>query len=146
MKKLVLIFVAALLILSPSVLAAGKVAVGTQIGYLTAKYQFTDDLSGSAGLNNFSGGGVSQTGLLAKVDYNLPKLGEVQPCMGLYYTTDGAATALTNVGLTYGISTMVTDNLSVGADLILLRSMSIPGTTVTGILPGAALNIGLYVM
>lgn len=123
---------------------AGKMAIGTAIGCPTIRYNFSDDLSGTAGLTYSSGAGASTTALLAKVDYNLQKMGMVQPTVGLYYTTDGAAAATTVIAGTYGINTMIQPNLSIGADITVASSTSAAGATTTGILSGAALNLALY--
>ena len=150
MKKL-LVLISVLLIASSAAMAAGNLAVGTALGYPTLKYNFTEDFSGQVGAMYASATGATSTALLAKVDYNLAKLGEVQPAIGLYYTSDGAAAATTVIGVTYSVSTMVQSNLSIGVDFTLLSSSSgavsatgILGAGAVGASTGATVSAALY--
>ncbi|OGB89146.1 hypothetical protein A2625_02360 [candidate division WOR-1 bacterium RIFCSPHIGHO2_01_FULL_53_15] len=137
MKKIALMLIAVVLV-SSGAFAAGNLAVGTTLGFASLKYQFSPDVTGSLGLNNFSGAATG-TGILVKVDYNLAKAGNVQPNIGLYYTTNGAAAATTILGITWGVTAMVESNLSLGADIILVNQSTLAGANTTGLLPGIAL-------
>lgn len=147
MKKIALLLAIVVLGTASFAAAPGKMAVGTALSFATLKYQFTKELAGSLGLNNMSGG-ASRTGILVKVDYDLAKAGQVQPSIGGYYSTDGAAAATSGFGITYGITTMVQPNLSLGADIILFSSTTFGGTSTTGILTaggvGATLSASYY--
>ena len=146
MKKIALLL-SLITILGTASLAAmpGNLAVGATLGFASLKYQFTSDVTGSLGLNNFSGSLFnSATGILVKVDYNLAKAGQVQPNLGLFYTTNGAAAATTSLGITYGITTMVQPNLSLGADIVLLATSSLGGNSGTSLLSTVALSAAYY--
>jgi hypothetical protein len=129
---------------SAPVATTGNLAIGTSLGYPTLKYNFNSDFSGAVGLSYSSTGGTAQTAILVKADYNLAKMGQAQPSIGAFYTTDGAATATTSFGLIYGVSTMVLPNLSLGADAIVLTQATRAGVNATGILSGVVLSAALY--
>ncbi|MBI5399998.1 hypothetical protein HZB07_05255 [Candidatus Saganbacteria bacterium] len=144
MKKIVLLLV--VIVIGTTAFAAapktapmamdnrGGLAIGTALGFPTLQYSFNRDMTGQLGASYASGGGASSTAYLIKVDYNLQKVGEVQSNMGLFYSSNGAAAATTVLGLTYGLSTKVAANFSLGADFILFNSLSAGATTTTGIL------------
>jgi hypothetical protein len=132
--------------------SSGNLAVGCAFNFPTLKYQFSDEIIGTVGAMNASGGGASSTALLIKADYLLTKVGAAQPCVGLYYGTNGAAAATTVMGVTWGVSTLVASNLSVGLDLVMLSSTTFGGASTTGILgaglvgasQSAFLNVSYY--
>lgn len=115
---------------------AGKVAVGAAMNFPTVKYHFNDDVAGQVGLMYASGGGASSTALLIKVDYVLTKQVDLQPTLGLFYATNGlsGATGAAGFGLTGGAAKMLTDQFSIGADIILISSSTIANTSYTGLL------------
>ena len=145
MKK-ILLFVFVLMMAVTPTLAANNLSVATALGFAALKYQFTNDLSGYIGVNNFSGTTITNapgTGIMLKVDYNLEKLGKVQPTAGLFYITNGVAAATTSMGATYGVETNIADNLVIGADFVLASSVANSGFTQTGILPAVAVKAAL---
>jgi len=84
MKKLILLLVAAIVVLSP--ITAQALSVGTWNVWPTIGMQFNDKLSGYLGFNytsNFNNTATSWG--LVKLDYNLVKLGEVQTKVGVDY-------------------------------------------------------------
>jgi len=132
MKKIILLAMALMLAITPA-LAAGKLAIGTSMGYPTLKLNLNKNIDGSLGAM-YASGAASSTALLVKVDYNLASVGKVQPNLGLYYTTNGAAAARTVLGLTYGLLTKVQPNLAFGLDFILVSQLTFAGATTTGLL------------
>jgi len=139
MRKIALLVAIVILGTASFAAAPGKLAVGTSLGWGTLAYQFSPELSGSLGISNTSGG-ASMTGILLKVDYALAKSGKVQPTIGGYYTTNGAAAATTTFGVVWGVATMVETNLSLGADIVVFSSTSVGGASTTNILPYATLS------
>ncbi|OGC03597.1 hypothetical protein A3H38_05360 [candidate division WOR-1 bacterium RIFCSPLOWO2_02_FULL_46_20] len=135
MKKIILLAFAVMLATTP-VLAG--INIGSSIGFATLNLGLNDNITVILGANYISTAGVSMTGLLGKVNYNLAKAGEVQPNVGLYYTTNGAAAATTTIGLTWGVLTPLTSSLSIGADFVLASSTSAAGVSTTSILPAVA--------
>lgn len=118
---------------TPSSALIGKTAIGVSLGYPTVKYHFSNEVAGSLGLM-YGSAAASCLELLVKVDYNLAKRGEVQPCLSLYYTTNGAPVPTTVIGITGGASVMLQPNFSMGVDVALLSSTAIAGASTTGIL------------
>jgi len=129
--------IAVVLILFPA--CAQAWTVGDWGGWPTVGMQFNDKFSGCLGFSNY--GSTSRTWILAKVDYNLAKMGDVQTKAGVHYimTSPNAGTEL---GLTWGASIMAVKNLSVGFDIVLLALNGTP--TSTDILPYAALSANLF--
>ncbi len=130
MKKLLLFVIALILVATPSL---AKVTIGTALGYPTLSLAMGKDLVGSLGARNSNFGGTA-TALLVKVDYNLEKVGDVQPALGIYYMTNGAAAAITNIGISYGLMANVAQNLNFGLDFVLVNQTSFAGATTTDIL------------
>ena len=71
------------------------------------------------------------------------KMGEVQPAVGAFYATNGAAAATTVMGITCGLSKMVAANLSLGAEYVIFESLSVAGASTTGVLGPAVVGIGV---
>ena len=145
MKKIALLL--ALVLMGSSAFAA--VGVGTWGGWPVLKGDF-GPVTGSLGAAyNSPNAGTATTALLAKIDYKLVKLGNVQTAVGAYYTTNGAAAPADTVtmGLTWGASAMVESNLEIGADFILANSTTVNSAAFnTGILPAVAVTACLYLM
>jgi hypothetical protein len=142
MKKIALMLVAVVLVTSGA-FAAG-LSVGTALGFPTLQYSLNKDLTGQLGAMYASGGGASSTAILVKVDYKLEKVGEAQPNVGVFYATNGATTATTSFGITYGIGAMVAPNLSLGADIVLVNSVTTGGgASATGILGPGLVGAGI---
>jgi len=120
-----------------------SVTIGTALGYSTLSLNMGKDLVGFLGARNTNFGGTA-TALLLKVDYNLEKVGDVQPAVGIYYMTNGAAAAVTNLGVTYGIMANLTSNFAIGADFALVNQTSFAGASTTDIL-GIAGDTGVAV-
>ena len=144
MKKVlltVLIVVFALTVAS----YAGNLSIGTWGGAATLGYDFTDAVSVSVG-SYYAHATTTTYGLLLKADYDLAKLDDVQTEIGFYYLTTSAGSA-GQIGLTYGIETMIKDNLSLGADFILADSTSYSSgaTSLTRVLPVVAITAALYI-
>ncbi|MDD5382402.1 MAG: hypothetical protein PHH60_01970 [Candidatus Margulisbacteria bacterium] len=140
MKRLVLLLIAAIMLLAPT--GAQALSVGDWGGWPTLGMQFGDKCAGYLGYSNY-GGTTSTSWVLAKVDYNLTKLGDVQTKAGIFYwlTSPDAGTQL---GLTWGAAIMPVNNLSVGFDIILAERNSNPGADATmDILPGAVFTANL---
>lgn len=74
MKKSILFLIVAIMVLIP--ISAQALMVGDWGGWPTLGLKFNDMFSGYLGFSNF--GGTSRSWILAKVDYNLSKLGDVQ--------------------------------------------------------------------
>ncbi|MDD4179030.1 MAG: hypothetical protein PHH14_03160 [Candidatus Margulisbacteria bacterium] len=139
---------------------AGKFAVGVIIGgisnsigalgpYATGlpvlKYHFNDDFSVTIGAANATNNGAGTTTLLGKVDYYLASMNDLQSGFGVYYsTTSVGGTSVNLIGATYGISKMIASNVAIGADIIIINSISGGGLSGTGLLPGANVNVSLY--
>jgi hypothetical protein len=128
---------------APAAASSGNLAIGTALGFPTLKYSFNKDFSGQIGAMYASGGGTSSTAFLIKVDYSLEKMGEVQPAVGAFYSTNGATTATNGMGITWGISKMVASNLTLGADFVLFESLTTGGTSTTGVLGPAIVGLGI---
>ncbi|MBU0501902.1 MAG: hypothetical protein ABIH69_03515 [bacterium] len=124
---------------------AGSLSVGTWGGIATLGYDINDTVSGSVG-SFFTNSTTSTYGLLLKADYDLAKLGEVQTEIGMFYYTTSAG-AWGQLGLTYGVETMVQDNLSLGADFIVVDSTSYASgaTSLTRVLPAVAITAALFI-
>jgi len=114
----------------------GKLAIGDWGGWAVAKYQFNNEFIGTVGATLFSGN-VSRTDLMAKIDYNLAKVDQLQTAVGVYLTNVGNASTF---GLSYGVSTMILSNLSIGFDVLLFSN----GSNVTTILPGTCFTAAYY--
>ncbi len=136
MKKLALLLVAAVFVFAP--VSAQALSVGDWGGWPTIGTQFNDNLSGYLGFAYYGTG--TSSNVLAKVDYNLAKLGDVQTKAGVYYTMTSPNTG-TALGLTWGASIMAVKNLSVGFDVILARANGTPSST--DVLPGAVMTANL---
>ena len=122
---------------------AGKMAVGSIGGVPSLSYHFNNALMGAVGINYLSFTGGSSTTIQGKLDYVLSTMGNVQTLVGGYVsTTSTPGTTSTTFGGTWGVRTLVQQNLSLGMDIIVLSSTSSP--SVTGILPGTFVNIGYY--
>lgn len=108
-------------------------------------YHFNKDVMGTVGGNYYTTGGANTTILFGKVDYVLATMGSVQSIIGGYIisaSTGGASG--TSLGGTWGVRTLVQQNLSLGADIIVLSSTSIAGTSTTGVLAGTIISLGYY--
>ena len=141
MKKFILLLTVAILALTP--VCAQALSVGDWGGWATLGTQFGDKFAGYLGYSNFGavGGGSSTNWLLAKVDCNLAKLGDVQTKVGAFYwwTSPNSGSRL---GVTWGASIMPVSNFSVGFDAVLVQSNSTPSST--DILPSAVFTANLY--
>jgi hypothetical protein len=137
MKKLALFLIGAAIVLSPA--CAQAISIGDWGGWPTIGMQFNDNLSGYLGYSYYGTG--SQSWVLAKVDYNMAKLGDVQTKAGVFYWMTSPNVG-TRVGLTWGASIMAVNNLSVGFDVVLAQANTVP--TSTDILPGAVITANLY--
>jgi len=124
---------------------AGGLSIGTWGGYSTLGYDINDKVSGTIG-SYYTNSTTSTYGLLLKADYDLAKLGEVQTEIGMFYFTTSAGTA-GQMGLTYGVETMVKDNLSLGADFIVVDSTSYASgaTSLTRVFPAVAITAALFI-
>ncbi|MCX5751528.1 MAG: hypothetical protein NT099_07685 [Candidatus Saganbacteria bacterium] len=137
MKKLFLVFLGLTMLLVP--VSAQALSIGMWGEWATIGQQFNDSLSGYFGYSIYYG----VTDYLVKADLNLAKLGNVQTKMGLYYETD-QPNDYSTVGLTYGMSTMVQPNLSVGGDISILNSENYAGATTTNVFPITRVAVNLY--
>jgi hypothetical protein len=142
-KKIMLFLIVAVVALTP--VCAQALSVGDWGGWPTLGLQFGDKFAGYLGYSNFGavGGGSSTSTMLAKVDCNLAKLGDVQTKLGVFYqwVSPGSGTTL---GLTWGVAIMPVNNLSLGFDIVLAQSNSSPSST--DILPSAVFTANLAVM
>ena len=136
MRKLALFLVVAAVILAPA--CAQALSVGDWGGWPTVGIQFNDNISGYLGYSNY--GLPSSSWILAKLDYNLAKLGDVQTKAGVLYTMTSPNTG-TSLGLTWGASVMAVKNLSVGFDIVLAQANGTPSST--DILPYTAMAVNL---
>lgn len=136
MKKLAWLLVVAAIVLAPA--GAQALSVGDWGGWPTVGMQFNNNLSGYLGYSNF--GATSRSWILAKLDYNLVKLQDVQTKAGVFYTMT-SPNAGTSLGATWGASVMATQNLSVGFDIVLAQVNGTPSST--DILPFAAMTANL---
>ena len=122
---------------------AQALSIGDWGGWATVGTQFGDKVSGYLGYSYFGGvGGASGTSwLLAKVDYDLAKLGDVQTKAGVFYwgTSPNVGSRL---GITWGATIKPVNNLSVGFDLVLAQQNSTPSST--DLLPNAVFTANLY--
>jgi hypothetical protein len=124
---------------------AGKMAVGSIGGTPSFIYHFNKDVMGAVGFGYATAGGASSTTIQGKLDYVLSTMGSVQTLIGGYVSTTSAGGATsTTFGGTWGVRTLVQQNLSLGMDIIVLDSTSAGGTSTTRILPGTFVNIGYY--
>jgi hypothetical protein len=124
---------------------AGKMAVGTIGGTPSFMYHFNKDMMGAIGGNYFTASGSTQTTIQGKLDYVLSTMGSVQTLIGGYFsTTSVTGASSTTFGGTWGVRTLVQQNLSLGMDIIVLNSTSAGGSSTTGIFPGTFVNIGYY--
>ena len=114
----------------------GKLAIGDWGGWASLKYQFNQEIVGTIGATLLTGN-VSRTDLMAKIDYNLAKVNQLQPAVGVYIMSIANAST---VGVSYGVSTMILSNLAVGFDILVLDN----GSNVTTILPGAVFSAAYY--
>ncbi|MFA6548633.1 MAG: hypothetical protein WCT39_01700 [Candidatus Margulisiibacteriota bacterium] len=157
MKKALLLLVAILLVCSavyaapktqtipPSSsdsIAPGTLSIGSWANWAVLGYKFTNEISGGFGTWFTNTAGTSY-GLLLKADYNLARMGAVQPSVGLSYNTSSTGASGT-VGLNYGLNTMIQNNLSVGFDIFVATLTSAAGTSTTTVLPGAVIKAALY--
>jgi hypothetical protein len=136
LKKLALLLVVAAFVFAP--VSAQALTVGDWGGWPTVGTQFNDNLSGYLGYSYF--GSTSTSWVLAKLDYNLAKMGDVQTKAGVYYTMTSPNSG-TSLGLTWGASIMAVKNLSVGFDVILARANGTPSST--DVLPFAVITANL---
>ncbi len=124
---------------------AQALTVGEWGSWATVGTKFGAGFSGYLGYSYFggAGGGSADNELLVKLDYNLAKLGDVQTKAGVYYfwTSPDIGTQL---GLTWGASVNVVNNLSLGFDAVLARANTKPSTT--DILPVAVVTANLTLM
>lgn len=134
MKKIIMFLIVAAVALTP--VCAGALMIGDWGGWATVGTQFGGGFSGYLGYTYFGGvGGASGSHwALAKVDYNLAKMGDVQTKAGVFYwgTSPNVGSRL---GLTWGASIMPVNNLSVGFDIVVAQQNSTPSST--DILPSA---------
>ena len=142
MKKLMMLLIVAAVALTP--VCAQALSVGDWGGWPTVGMQFGDKFAGYLGFSTF--GSTARSWYLAKVDYNLAKLGDVQTKAGAYYSTTSPDIG-TQLGLTWGAAIMPVNNLSLGFDIILAEQNMAPGTTSnTDILPSAVFTASLNIM
>jgi hypothetical protein len=127
---------------SSSGITPGTISIGSWANWAVLGYKFTNDISGGFGTWFTNTAGTSY-GLLLKADYNLAKMGAVQPSVGLSYNTSSTGASGT-VGLNYGLNTMIQNNLSVGFDIFVATLTSAAGTSTTTVLPGAVIKAALY--
>jgi hypothetical protein len=119
----------------------GQISIGYWGGYPTLGYQFSKEIAVAGSLSYASSG--SLYGILLKADYNLAKIGSLQPCVGLdYYTSSSGVWG--NVGIFYGLSAMVLNNLSVGFDISLLEYTKTAGANSTNILSWSVMKASYY--
>ncbi|HVN66961.1 MAG TPA: hypothetical protein VMT55_01195, partial [Candidatus Sulfotelmatobacter sp.] len=111
---------------------AGKMAVGSIGGVPSFIYHFNKDVMGAIGGTYFTATGGSQTTIQGKADYVLSTMGSVQTLIGGYLNTVSAPGGnSTTFGGTWGLRTLVQQNLSLGLDIIVLNSTSAGGASVT---------------
>ena len=123
----------------------GKMAVGAIGAVPSFIYHFNKDLMGAVGVSYVSATGGTSTTIQGKLDYVLSTMGNVQTLVGGYVNTNSAPGGTTTTfGGTWGVRTLVQQNLSLGLDIIVLNTTSAGGASVTGILPGTFVNIGYY--
>lgn len=138
-----LFLVALMVVLTP--VCAQALSVGDWGGWATVGTQFGDRFAGYLGYSNIggAGGGSSTNWMLAKVDCDLTKLGDVQTKVGVFswWTSPNSGS---RVGVTWGASIMPINNFSVGFDAILAQSNSSPSST--DILPSAVFAANLNLM
>ena len=134
-----MLLVLATIILAPT--CASALSIGYWDAWPTIGQQFNDKVTGYLGYCYY--GQTSRSYLLAKVDYNLMKLGDVQTKVGGFYIASSPSVR-TDLGLTWGASIMATKNLSVGFDIILLDSESFSGSSYTDILPYSTITANIY--
>ncbi len=142
MKKLVLLLVAVILVLSP--IAAQALSIGCWNNWPTVGMQFNDKLSGYLGYNYYGNfNNIATSWYLVKLDYNLVKLGDIQTKVGVDYwgSTPYYNSALE---LTYGASFMPLNNLSIGFDVMLVAFNNDINTSTTNVLPRANAAINLF--
>ena len=124
---------------------AQALSVGDWGGWATLGTQFGDKFAGYLGYTNLGavGGGSSANWMLAKVDYDLAKMGDVQPKIGVFswWTSPNSGSRL---GLTWGASIMPVNNFSVGFDAVLAQQNGSPSST--DILPSAVFTANLNLM
>jgi hypothetical protein len=136
-----LFLVAAMVVLTP--VCAQALSVGDWGGWATVGTQLSDKFAGYLGYSNFGavGGGTSTNYLLAKVDYDLAKMGDVQPKLGVFswWTSPNSGSQL---GLTWGAAIMPVKNFSIGFDAVLIQQNGTPSST--DILPNAVFTANLY--
>lgn len=140
MKKLTMLVIGLALILTAS--SAQAWMVGDWGGWAVVGNQLTKSIDGYVGYSFIN----PTNWYLVKVDCNLAKINKVQTKAGLDYqgssTSGGLSTS--QLSLTWGISTMVQPNMSVGADLVLAAYHMTTGTNTVDILPAAMVNAMLY--
>ncbi len=142
MKKLALLVVAVIMVLSP--IAAQALSIGTWNNWPTIGQKFNDKLTGYLGFNYYSSYNNKATSWgLVKLDYNLIKIGEVQTKVGIdcwgsnpFYDS--------GIDTSYGISFMPLSNLSVGFDVMLLSSYNAVNVSSIDVFDGARAVINLY--
>ena len=144
MKKIMMFLVVAAIALTP--VCAQALSVGDWGGWATLGTQFNDKFAGYLGYSNFGGvgGGSSTNWMLAKVDCDLAKLGDVQTKAGVFYwwtSPNAVGNPGSRLGFTWGAAIMPVNNLSVGFDIVLAQSNSSPSST--DILPGAVFTANL---
>ncbi|NQT29248.1 MAG: hypothetical protein HQ596_01620 [Candidatus Saganbacteria bacterium] len=144
MKKLLVLFFVLSVILIPTAAMAGNLGVGVWGNWPVLRYNFPQGISGSLGLAYTSTGGTTTLPILVKVDYNLRQFGKVQEAVGVYYTTNGAATVTTTIGLTWGAEAALADNLTIGPDLVVVNSSTTAGVSTTRVLPSVSIKAALY--
>ena len=125
MKKLVLLFLALLLAVTP--VSASGLTVGSWNGWPTLEKSLTKDVSGQLGLGYSSAAGAGTLWYLIKLDLLQEKIEKIQPAFGVYYNSSTAAGAAATFGLTWGIMAPIWKTFSVGFDVILLNNVA--GTT-----------------
>ncbi|MFA4905143.1 MAG: hypothetical protein WC645_01425 [Candidatus Margulisiibacteriota bacterium] len=142
MKKIILLLVVAIVALTP--VCAQALSVGDWGGWPTLGMKFGDMFAGYLGFSSF--GGTSRSWMLAKVDYNLAKLGDVQTKAGAFYWTNSPNVS-SQLGITWGAAIMPVNNLSLGFDIILAEQNMAPGANSnTDILPAAVFTANLNVL
>ena len=138
MKKLVLLAFALILATAPAMaLSIGSWGTSPVLGFDLGNIDI------SVGIDHVSSGGTATYPMLLKADLGLQKIGDADTCVGIYYTTNGASSATTVIGLTWGMSANVVSNLSVGADIVIATSTSTGGTSTSDILGSAVVKTSL---
>ncbi|PIS28310.1 hypothetical protein COT42_08490 [Candidatus Saganbacteria bacterium CG08_land_8_20_14_0_20_45_16] len=112
----------------------GKFYIGDWSGWGVLGYNINRDFSAALGTYYVSTGSVY--GLLLKGDYNLAKVGKIQPSVGLSYNTSSTGASGT-ITLNYGVRTPIAEALEVGFDIFFLSYTGTGGSNSTTILPGA---------